>query len=165
MSWERQKGSSCESKYFCTLSLGFTCGKFVREGVWEWTETPDNCNSSLMTLAFANAIAASSYKRSASSLAFSLLLRLAMALYSSSISCALAFSRVDVTEFIDPLVELLIACASNNKLFICQLLSFITLSENSLRLAAVSSNHFRSPTISLDFTQAVNSCTDKSVNR
>ena len=41
-----------------------------------------------MALAFANAIAASSFKRSASSLAFSLLLRLARASSSFSISSA-----------------------------------------------------------------------------
>ena len=64
-----------------------------------------------------------------------------MARSSSSFSCPLAFSRVDVTELIDPLVE------------------------NSLRLAAVSSYYFRSSTISLEFTLAVNSCTDKSVYR
>ena len=81
------------------------------------------------------------------------------------VAFALAFSRVDVTELIDPVVELLIDCASNNKLFICSSLSFITLSNHSLRLAAVSSNCFRSSIISLDFTLAVNSCTDKSVNR
>ena len=77
----------------------------------------------------------------------------------------MAFSRVDVTELIDPVVELLIDCASHNKLFICSSLSFITLSKISLHLAAVSSNSFRSSIILLDFTLAVNYCTDKSVNR
>ena len=140
-----------------------------------------------MAKAFANAIAASSSRRIASSLACSFLLRLARASSSSSINWAerdsisilcfrnsaffsaaaafaFAFSRVEVTELTDPFDELLIDCDSNNKLFNCSFASFKTLSRNSLRLAAVSSNCFRSSMISPELALAVNSCTDKSVN-
>ena len=138
-----------------------------------------------MAKAFANAIAASSSRHIASSLACSFLLCLARVSSSScvkwaehdsiSILCcrnlaifsaaaAFAFSHVDVTELAGPFDELLVDHDSNNKLFNCSLASFNTLSRNSLHLAAISSSCFQSSMILPELTLGVNSCTDKSVN-